>query len=121
MIYIKDGVVNEFFAIITHAKERLLNNFFVIVVLSLMAFLGCFQTDALAQHVDPSEQEEAIYLDSLKEDEGKPHDGASSAQEALLEPSNADSTEREKHPALMWSALVVLVPVAALLLPIGRK
>lgn len=97
-----------------------MNNFFAIAVLLLATFFVSFQADALAQQVDSSDKEEAIDLDSLKEEETKQNDEGSNAQEALLEPTNDEPVEKERHPALMWSALAVLVPVASLLLPMRR-
>jgi hypothetical protein len=91
-----------------------------ILLLVLLAFWVGAPADGVAQQNGANGEEEAIDLDSLKEEEKAQNTGASTPEEALL-PMDPKSPDIERHPALMLGAFAILLPVATLLLPMRRN
>lgn len=91
--------------------------FFVKFVLPVLAVF-LLHGEANAQTAGPVEGEEALNLDEL--DEGSGSEGDSGDNEPLL-PVTGTIIEVERNRGLMLVSLAVLLPVAAMLLPVRRK
>ncbi|MDJ0761497.1 MAG: hypothetical protein QNJ97_00795 [Myxococcota bacterium] len=86
------------------------------LIFSVLYAIACLSTpSALAQSPNNGE-EEVIDLESLEDEPSEASKGGADDGEALL-PISASFVEVERRPWLSLVALIVLVPVAAMLLP----